>query len=320
MQRPAHFLQCALAAVFMTAASAGYAQSTAYSINSRGAEVDDQLVNALWRIDLQSGDAEYVGWTSFLDLEALAFSPDNELYGVDDESNTLVRISTVTGFAQPVGGPTNRYNTGLLPLNRNLDFGMSFTCSGDLLVVSDIEQSLFAADLETGKLTLIGAEGALGAPVTDIAVRGSDVFGIGVGLTATGEPAAPYLYRVDPETPSAELIGPLGSAAAPYNNAGLSFDADGRLWAVTDRRAVGGEDLPSQVLRIDPQTGSAELVAESIIGLESLAIAPPGACEDEDAKEHTGVQEIPLLSRSGQVLVALLLFLIGAVSLRRRLA
>ena len=320
MPRSAHPLQCALAAVALTVVSVVSAEPLAYSVNSRGVEIDDQKVNALWRIDLSSGAAEYIGWTSFLDLEALALSPDGLLYGVDDESNTLVRVNTVNGLAQPVGGPTNRFNTGLVPLDRNLDFGMSFTCGGDLLVVSDIEQSLFQANLETGKLTLVGAAGALGAPVTDIAVRGSDVFGIGVGLTAAGQPAAPYLYRINPEAPSAELIGPLGPAAAPYNNAGLSFDADGQLWAITDRRAVGGQDLPSQVLRIDTDTGAATLIAESIIGLESLAIAPPAACEDEEGESRGPPLDIPIFSSTGQLLFVMLLLLIGTVSLRRRSA
>lgn len=304
----------------MTLGSAVSAEPLAYSVNSRGVEIDDQRVNALWRIDLSSGAAEYIGWTSFLDLEALALSPDGLLFGVDDESNTLVRVNTVTGLAQPVGGPTNRFNTGLLPLDRKLDFGMSFTCEGDLLVVSDIEQSLFHANLETGKLTLIGAAGALGAPVTDIAVRGSEIFGIGVGLTASGQTAAPYLYRINPEAPSAEQIGPLGPAAAPYNNAGLSFDTDGRLWAITDRRAVGGQDLPSQVLRIDTATGAATLISESVIGLESLAVAPPSACEDPETAPQGPPLDIPIFSRTGQLLFVLLLLLIGTVSLRRRSA
>jgi len=301
----------------MTVASSLCAEPMAYSVNSRGVDRDDQRVNALWRIDLGSGAAEYVGWTSFLDLEALALSPEGALYGVDDESNTLVRVSTVTGLAQPVGGPGNRFNTGLLPLNRNLDFGMSFTCAGELFVVSDVEQSLFVADMETGALTLVGAGGALGAPITDIAVRGSEVFGIGVGLTAQGQTAAPHLYRIDLQAPSAELIGPLGPAAAPYNNAGLSFDADGNLWAITDRRAVGGQDLPSQVLRIDPGSGTATLVSESIIGLESLAIAPPPDCFPRGEPERQA-HPIPIFSWPGLLLFVLVLLAVGAVSLRRR--
>lgn len=319
MLSKAHLLKCAVIAVAMTAACSLWADPIGYSVNSRGVDRDDQRVNALWRINLSSGEAEYVGWTSFIDLEALAFSPDSLLYGADDESNTLVRVSTVTGLAQPVGGANNRFNTGLLPLNRKLDFGMSFTCDGELFVVSDVEQSLFLADLESGSLRLIGASGALGAPITDIAVRGSDVYGIGVGLSSDGQSASPNLYRIDLQTPSAELIGPLGLEAAPYNNAGLSFDEAGKLWAITDRRAVGGRDLASQVLLIDTESGNATLVSESIIGLESLAIAPPSQC-DRDAGQPAPAEPIPIMSKSGLAVFIFLTLALGAVSLRFRLA
>lgn len=318
MHSLAPLIKCALAVVALTVAASLWANPVGYSINSRGIDRDDRRVNALWRIDLATGAAEYIGWTSFLDLEALALSPSGALYGADDETNTLVRVSTVTGLAQPVGGASNRFNTGLVPLERTLDFGMSFTCDGDLFVVSDVEKSLYEADLDTGRLTLVGASGALGAPITDIAVRGDEVFGIGVGLTSDGRSAAPNLYRVDLEAPAAELIGPLGPAAAPYNNAGLSFDADGTLWAITDRRAVGGQDLPSQILRIDPETGSAELVVESIIGLESLAVAPPPGCESRAQPGDAENYPIPVLSRPGLLIFVVLALLLGMLSLRSR--
>lgn len=315
----APLLKCALAAVALTLAASLCAEPIGYSVNSRGNDRDDQRVNALWRINLNTGQAEYVGWTSFIDLEALAFSPDNQLFGADDDSNTLVRVSTTTGLAQPVGGAANRHNTALLPLDRKLDFGMSFTCDGELFVVSDVERSLFRANVETGALTLVGTSGALGAPITDIAVRGDEVFGIGVGLDTSGLSAAPNLYRIDLQAPSAELIGPLGPAAAPYNNAGLSFDADGNLWAVTDRRAVGGQDLSSQILRINPETGAATLVAETLVGLESLAIGPPVSC-GRGAEPPAQAKPIPILSWPGQLLFIMGMLVLGVWSLRRRLA
>lgn len=307
-------LAALLALVSMTMAGSAWAEPFGYSVNSRGVDRDNQRVNALWRVNLASGEADYIGWTSFLDVEALALSPDGELYGADDDTNTIVRISTSNGLAQPVGGAGNRFNTGLVPLSRTLDFGMSFTCSGELFVVSDVERSLFRADLETGRLELEGPPGSLNAPITDLAVRGQEVFGIGVGLTARGETASPNLYRVDLESATAELIGPLGAEAAPYNNAGLSFDENGVLWAVTDRRGVGGEDLPSQILRIDPATGAATLEAESIIGLESLAAAPPALCE-AGAFMHPA-HPIPALSRAGLLVLSLTLLLLAALRLR----
>lgn len=309
-------IQSALAVVAMTLAASLWANPVGYSINSRGVDQDDRRVNALWRVDLSTGQADYIGWTSFVDVEALALNSEGALYGADDDTNTLLRISMVTGLAQPIGGAANRYNTGLA-LDRSLDFGMSFTCDGDLFVVSDVEQSLFSADLESGRLTLVGEAGSLGAPITDLAVRGDEVYGIGVGLTNEGLEASPGLYRIDLEQASAELIGPLGAAVAPYNNAGLSFDEDGTLWAMTDRRAVGGADLPSQILRIDPATGSAELVAETIVGMESLAVSPPIMCQ---AGQPIGAVSypVPLLSVPALVGLTLMVLLLGGRRLRIR--
>lgn len=294
-----------------------WAEPYGFGVNSRGNFPDSMQVNALWRINLATGQAEYVGWTGYLDLEALALSPDGVLFGADDESKTLVRVSQVNGFAQPVGGVANQNNMGR-PLDRNLDFGMTFNCEGDAFVVSDVEQSLYSANMETGRLTRIGELGSLGAPITDIAVWGDRAFGIGVGSPgANGAPAAPNLYSVDLEAATAELIGPLGGQAANYNNAGLSFDAAGVLWAITDRRAVAAGDFPSEILRIDPTTGLAEKVAETLVGMESLAIAPPGGCVlgEPDEDEDDGYP-VPLLSPWVLILLGILLVGIGLARIR----
>jgi hypothetical protein len=143
------------------------------------------------------------------------------------------------------------------PLNQNLDFGMTFNCEGQAFVVSDVEQSLYSANTETGRLTRIGELGSLGAPITDIAIWGDQAVGIGVGSPgANGAPAAPNLYSVDLEAATAELIGPLGGQAANYNNAGLSFDAAGVLWAITDRRAVAAAISPAKFCASIRATGA----------------------------------------------------------------
>jgi sugar lactone lactonase YvrE len=294
------------------------------AVNSRGNDTNSQLVNALWRINLTTGEAEYVGWTSYLDLEALALHPDGTLYGADDESKSMVRVSQVTGFAIPVGGFNNKHNMGM-PLSPGLDFGMAFDCEGQAWVVSDVQQSLYRADMETGRLSLVGQLGSLGAPITDIAIRGSRVYGIGVGSPGSSAPAAPNFYRLDLEQATAELIGPLGEQVSTYNNAGLAFDEDGLLWAITDRRAVSGGDFPSEILRIDRETGLAEKVAETLVGVESLAIAPPGGCngEDEDDGGDRGTDPfeatpVPLLSLPGLSMLLLLMLGLGLTRLHSR--
>lgn len=289
------------------------AETIGFGVNSRGNATDSKLVNALWRINLQNGDVDYVGWTGYLDLEALAMDLDGTLYGADDESKTLVRVSKVTGIAVPVGGVTNRNNMGL-SLQPGMDFGMDFDCQGTAWVVSDVQQSLFQANMETGRLTRVGERGSLGAPITDIAIRGQRVYGIGVGLTGSGSPAAPNLYRIDLDNATAELIGPLGSAVSPYNNAGLAFDEDGTLWAITDRRATPAGDFGSEILRIDPETGVAERVAETIVGVESLAITTPAACDvDGDRGAPTDATPVSVLTPAWLVLLALLVLALGVV-------
>jgi len=271
-----NFRAAIVIAVLVGLSSPASAQPYGYSVNSRGFLPDDQM-HLLWRVDLATGATEAIGPTGFDKMEALALAPDGTLYGADDALNTLVTVNTNSGFSSPVGGITT--NMGV-PL-QNLDLGMTFACDGTLLVVSAAQQSLFSASLETGLLSRIGDAGSLGVPITGIAARGNQLYGIGQGRDSTDQlvTAAPNLYRIDRESASAELIGPLGPAVAPYVNAGLDFDAEGRLWALTDRRDGGQPNLFSQILEIDPASGQAVRVIDSdVVGFESLATAPAGAC------------------------------------------
>ncbi|NBD96331.1 MAG: hypothetical protein GVY11_07650 [Gammaproteobacteria bacterium] len=270
------------------------------------------MVNALWRIDLATGEAEYVGWTGYIDLEALALDVEGVLFGADDDTKTLLRVSQVTGLALPLGGIGNRFNMGVA-LDSSMDFGMAIDCQGGGLVLSEIEQTLFRADLNDGRLSPVGEPGSLGVPLTDIAVYGQDAFGIGVGSNSAQSDAAPNLYRVDLDTGATELIGPLGSEVGPYNNAGLAFDDQGQLWAITDRRAIGGGDFPSEILRIDPETGLAEKVAETLVGIESLAIAAPAPC-DATVRGAPRARAVPL---AGWPVLLLLMAGLGGLGLGR---
>ncbi len=302
-------------------AGAALAQPYGYSVNSRGNFPASNDVNALWRVNLADGTVERVSEqglpTGFFDLEALAINADQQLFGADDDSKTLVRVSMVTGVASAVGGQT--INMGRA-LGTNMDFGMTFDCQNQAFVVSDVEQSLYRANTETGELTLVGNAGGLGAPITDLATFGDETFGIGVGLDGQGNTVAPNLYRVDLATATAELIGPLGDEASPYNNAGLSFDGEGVLWAMTDRRQVGGQDLASEILKIDPNTGRASRIATSIVGLESLAIAPPAACGLSTSTQIPPGFPIPVNSIYALFLLVLTVLGFGVMHARRRSA
>ncbi len=306
-------LRCVLLVVVLTASTVLCAQPYGYSINSRGDFSDDTRVFALWRINLADGDAEYVGWTGrgdFIDIEGLAFSPDERLFGADDSTNTLVRIGTSTGNAIAVDGTVG--NTGI-PIGTNMDFGMTFTCEGELLLSSAATSELFRADVDTGELEMIGD---MGVQIVDLATVGDVIYGIGLGTDRNGNTVAPDLYRVDAVNGSAERVGTLGDQARPYNQAGLAADAEGRLWAITDRNRVFGdsdtEARPSDILRIDPDTGRAERIAETIVGIESLAITPPGACGSGDGgRSEEGpdadAMPVPILSGGGRWVMVLLL-------------
>jgi len=267
------------ALALLLAHAAVVAQPTGLAVNSRGFGATEDI-HVLWRVNLSSGQVERIGQTGFIDMEGLALDADGTLYGADDSTKTLVTVNINSGFSSPVGGLRN--NMGM-PLAQPMDFGMTFTCSGELLVSSDTERSLFSASLETGRLQRIGQVGSLGAPITDLASWGGELYGIGQGLA--GEDGlfttdAPNLYRIDPVNATSEFIGSLGEAVLPYANAGLAFDEAGNLWAITDRRANGIPDIESEVLRIDLETGLAQKTADAaLVGFESLAIAPPGGCD-----------------------------------------
>ena len=294
-----------------------WAQPSAFAINSRGFGAEEDIF-VLWRVDLSSGRTERIGPIDpFIDMEGLALAPDGTLYGADDESKTLVTVNTNSGFSQPVGGLHN--NMGL-PLAQPMDFGMTFTCSGDLLVSSDTEQSLFRASLETGRLERLGEPGSLGAPITDIAGYGGSLYGIGQGLAGADgafTTDAPNLYRIDLDAATAEFIGALGEAVLPYANAGLAFDAQGRLWAITDRRKNGVPGIRSEILEIDLETGAARKSADAEhVGFESLAIVPPGGCDARAGIEREeGPPKIPTNNWAGLAILAFVLLITSSWTL-----
>src|SRR5699024_10152305 len=129
------------------------------------------------------------------------------------------------------------------------------------------------------------------------------------------------------ESGRAELVGPLGDEADLYNKAGLAADAEGVLWAVTDRRNSSGaaQSQASQVLRVDPATGRAERVSDAqaadtgsaLIGIESLAIAPPLACARGVPGQPAAPAAVPVMSGPALWVLGLLMLAVAAAPLRR---
>ncbi len=294
-------------AVFAASVSA---QPFGYSVNSDSRTADDASIDNLYLIDLATGDATRIGPVGFLDVEGLAFNPEGTLFGADDESNSLLQLNIDTGAGVAVGGQAN--NLQLDP-TQLFDFGLTFRCSDDQPILSsDNMQQLLISDLsDNARATLIG--GTSNVPITGLAnlvtADGEQLYGLGSGTS-------PSLYLIDSETGAATEIGPLQNAS-PYSDAGLAFDEEGQLWAITDRTSIASETLPSQILRIDIETGTATVIAETIDGIESLAITAPN-CDAPDG--DTGGEpafDVPALSSFGLIALMLALILLAGYHLRR---
>ena len=272
-----HLAANCLSLLTVVLASSAAAAPTGYSINS-----DSPTGNAdsLYRIDLATGAESRIGTVQALgdpriDVEGLAFAPDGTLYGVDDSSMTLFPLDTGTGAVRAA----DEVFIKDLPSGGANDFGMSFACDGNLYVSSIATGSVYRMDLD-GNTSVVGSTGSLNpVRISAIAAWGnpSRLYGLGSGADADGNPETPNLYEIDLASGAASLVGPLGAAAGPYLQGGLSFDADGQLWAITEGAAFG---WPSQVMKIDRDSGVASNVRSlSEQGYESLAIAAPGGCE-----------------------------------------
>jgi hypothetical protein len=300
--------------LLLGAGAAAHAQTVGFAVNSdrRSNTGEDELL----RITLETGVAVESGADSlekagvgnaFGDIEALAFGPSNVLYGADDQTKTLLRFNVATGAATPAASGL-RGNLGLpsgLGPEFNFDFGMSYACDGVMYLSSDGKRSLYRVNLTTGAAERVGAEGAMGAQITGLAARGNTLYGLG----ASGDEG---LWTIDTTTARATLVGRLGGGFS-FTDGDLAFDGQGRLWGVSDRSDVGANGEESQIFRIDPLTGAATLVSTSVVGLESLAIAPT-ACT-------LGVGPtlpVSLFDWRWAALLALLLVGLTALSVTRR--
>ena len=299
------------------------AAPVAYSVNSDSINGD-----SLYRIDLATGVDQLRGKLDAgiefrTDTEGLAFSPDPEsrLWGIDDPSETLFPIATLNGsidYREDIQlppfppGPDNELIGGN-------DFGMTFGCDNTLFFTSVKSQSLFSLD-SNGSILTVGSVGSLGVNISAIAAIGNptELYGLGNGQFSDGATDSPNLYSIDLSSGIASLIGPLSDTGEfKYNEAGLAFDSDGDLWAITDRSQINSQK--SQILRINAATGTATLIAETLneIGYESLAISPPTNCDIQVGIDD-GYSPIPSLNLVGRLFAVLLLMLAGMLILRRR--
>jgi hypothetical protein len=287
-----------------------------YSVNSDAGDGEDKL----HLIDFSDGSATPIGFgvyevapPALIDIEGLAFDSDGNLWGIDDESVSLFQIELEFGNIKQ---GTRVGITGLDVTAKN-DFGMTFTCEGDIYATSVTKQSLYILDKD-GKATRIGDLGSLAANISALASYGHDpvrIVGLGNGDNRT-------LYEIDTIDGTASAIGVLGNGVAPYDQAGLSFDENGDLYGITDRSALSLDGDPSQILSIDSGTGEGSVLFNtSVIGFESLAIASPTGCATSP-DGHVIIPheaDIPTLDNLGKLFAILVLVLTGFTALRQRI-
>ena len=311
----------AISTVIWLFAASAKAAPMAYSVNSDGSPGD-----SLYLIDLATGADQFrgnlfTGIEDRTDTEGLAFSPgpDSRLWGIDDAAGTLFPINPANGainFQDEIQLPPEFQSGG------GNDFGMTFACDNNLYFTSVVSQTLYRRN-PGGSVATVGAKGSLGVNISAISAIGSPtrLYGLGNGVDVNGAADSPNLYRIDTTTGVASLIGPLGAPGEfVYTQAGMSFDGNGDLWAITDRSQINNQK--SQILRIDVNTGDATLVATTLnqVGYESLAIAPPADCDARATPGGPGdaLPRIPTLNLAGILSAIVILLLTGASFLRRR--
>jgi hypothetical protein len=94
-----------------------------------------------------------------------------------------------------------------------------------------------------------------------------------------------------------------------YDNAGLDFAANGVLYGVLDYSPTQ-PNRASDLVRINVDTGAAQILGQTVIDSDALALAPPAA------PLAVGPPAIPALSP--QMLALLALLLLGVAGVARR--
>ncbi|TDR20841.1 hypothetical protein [Marinicella litoralis] len=288
-----------LTILFSVFATQSFAAVMAYSVADDNFEYPDHLV----QIDLETGEFTSLGRIAdpYIALEGLAMSANGTLYGADDNTKTLVQISVTEGLAFPVSNVNQNLGFGSVP--ESYDFGMTFTCSNRLNMVVKHTGDLFEVSESSGVAELIGNTGH---NFTSLAAWGDDLFAVASGDF--------NLYKIDPVTAEASLVGPLGDLGGDIelNGSGMSFDENGNLWLVINLRLSDPlNPFPSRIFKVDATTGEAEFIAETLVGIESLAITGPVGCT-----LGTDPVSIPTLGFNALLLMLFSVLSIGFVSLR----
>jgi streptogramin lyase len=223
------------------------AQPIGYSLAS------DQLV----RLDLASGAYTDIGTVGSIGVTGAAWGRDGYLYAVADLTDDLWRIDRETAASTRLG-----------PLGINVAeaAGLAFDACGTLWMVSN--QRLYSLDPATGASTLVRD---LGQHVDALTADGQTLLGV----------VDEGLARIDPQTGAIESFGDV--APVSTLQAGLDFDADGRLWGVFWKNGPIPDPGHSSIVEYHPGTGAILDILEvpdadagNVFG-GNLAASPPNA-------------------------------------------
>jgi len=240
---------------------------SAYAVSSDATTA--ATADRLYKINLRTGEPTMIGPLGpvggvFEDVEGLALDSAGKLFGVDDDTKTLLTISAANGFATAVNNAQG--NTRLTTGSNPQDLSIAFSCTGQLYAAALNSKTLYRVNTSTGLFEAVAASGTLVGGITDLAVANGQMYGLG----------SDKLYRIDVQTGVSTLVGSYGPGINFIEGGGLSSDSSGQLWASAERRDARLNLLPSQIYRINAETGVATLsTATSVEGIESLVIGPP---------------------------------------------
>lgn len=278
-------LRIAYCFILVLAASMAANAQTAYIIDSDG-------TNHLWSLNLATGVATDIGGPlNYSQIEGLATSAGGTIYGVDDETDTLVTINTSTAVATAVGS-----GDGNLGVDVN-GVGLAFDAAGDLWMTSENTNALYSVNPATGGATLI--DDTHDPDITGLAACGTLLFGLADNVS--------QFASLDPVTGASTIIGGLNNVTVP-DDGGLTFAGNGVLFGVSDDDEGAGT---SEIFTIDILTGNATYIADvtdgvdPIVGIESITStsAPPAFCAGAS---------VPMLGGSS---LAVLVLLVGAAAI-----
>ena len=211
--------------------------------------------------------------------QGIARDAEGGIYIVD-ANNNLVRVNPGNGRTEVVG------STGVTtpgPVGPVLVDVFASLATGELFLM-DYSNNLYSVNPKTGAATLIGPTGIppIISPIYSSSLSGDCknlFFTIGEVDQNFNQILPPTLYRIDPRTAAATLVGPT-SPVMP----GAGF-IDGTLYAFSlDRHLFGGTEGP-HVFAVDTSTGVATLLADlnvpAVGGAVRFAGTQAGRCKSE---------------------------------------